>query len=508
MTSDNNNQTDQLNTKVEQAEQSVLGDNVNADKPSHSHPDAKIHAHRKQHRRQLRKLVGGGLAVAFIIFALFAGKYYMGETSEQPTTDPQLSEPILSDSEVAKFREDFKQALVQYELTLQSDVNEIMLSDFEPNRTSELALLKEQALTAFAQGAFLRAKQTLDQLSQKSKTLVRDWNAQIAQHVKNGQAAFNSDQIPQAQLNVNKALALSSTNIAALELQNRIYAHGEVSKLIDDLKIAVNENNWPKQVEVITDIIELDPERSELEKELESATSKYEHQQLAKYLEEADLALQNGELTKAAQLVSDAKNIKPNSKGAAALEARISAAKAQLGLTGLKTKINAAIQEDNWDEVNAMATSTLAKHPNDADIKKYQSQAQQVLSAKKSLTIFLERPDRLADDGVREAAAKMIQSSFKASLLSPSLQKQIEQVATSIDQYAKPVEITVNSDGNTYIVVLGVGHVGQHKEKVISLTPGDYVLQGKRDGYKNKRLEFTVRANTPLALTLICDERI
>jgi hypothetical protein len=130
------------------------------------------------------------------------------------------------------------------------------------------------------------------------------------------------------------------------------------------------------------------------------------------------------------------------------------------------------------------------------------------LSAKKSLASFIARPARLADNNIREAATKAIQNAFAPSLLSPSLQQQIGQVASAIDNYSGPVDITIRSDGKTYLTVLGVGHVGEHKEKVISLTPGNYILQAKREGYRNKRLEFVVEANTPLVLQLICDDKI
>jgi hypothetical protein len=92
--------------------------------------------------------------------------------------------------------------------------------------------------------------------------------------------------------------------------------------------------------------------------------------------------------------------------------------------------------------------------------------------------------------------------------MSPSLQSQIAQVAKSIDEYSEPVKVTVNSDGKTYVIVIGVGHVGQHKQKEIELMPGEYVLQGRREGYRNKRIPFTVKANTPIELSLICDEKI
>jgi hypothetical protein len=155
-----------------------------------------------------------------------------------------------------------------------------------------------------------------------------------------------------------------------------------------------------------------------------------------------------------------------------------------------------------------LSNSALENYSLDQELSNFQSQAQQVLSAKKSLASFIARPARLADNNIREAATKAIQNAFAPSLLSPSLQQQIGQVASAIDNYSGPVDITIRSDGKTYLTVLGVGHVGEHKEKVISLTPGNYILQAKREGYRNKRLEFVVEANTPLVLQLICDDKI
>jgi hypothetical protein len=445
-----------------------------------------------------------------VVVVIFIGKHLL--TKEGGVEDSSFvfkqDEVVLSDNELAALREQFKAALTQYEVNIQPSINEIMLSDFEPQRASELTLLKDQGVTAFAQGGFTQAKTLLTSLDEKSKQLIDEWKAQIVKHVENGQAYFDEDQIPQAQLSVNKALALSSTNMQALELQNRIDAHGEVSILMDDLNIAITENNWPKQVEVITGIIELDPERTELQDDLAKAKLSLQQQQLASYLQQADAALIAGQLSRAESFVNKAKTIKSNSKGAQALSARINQVRAQQGLAGTKASLKAAANIDDWEKVNSLSSSTLIRYPNDAEVKQFQTQSKQVLSAKQSLSIFAARPERLSDDNIRAAASNAIQGAFAASMASPSLQKQIEQVANAIDQYNNPVEVNVISDGKTYITVLGVGHVGEHKDKVISLTPGNYVLHGKREGFRNKRLEFIVKANTPISLTLICDERI
>ncbi|OFA32889.1 hypothetical protein BAE46_03860 [Glaciecola punicea] len=472
--------------------------------------DAQIQAHRKQHQQQKTKLFGGaGIVAAITLVSIVLYYVLSAEPAEKIDAEIIQAEVSMSQADMAALREAFKQALIQYELNVQPSINEIiMMTDFRANKVSELALIKDQALTAFAQGAFVQSTQIIEELAQKSTILINAWQAQIALHVSNGQQAFSNDEMAQAQLQVNKALALSPSNIKAMALENRIYAFGEASKLMQELKIAVSENNWPKQVAVITDIIEIDPLRGELAQTLANAQAQHDKQQLAKYLGQAAQALRANALNKAQQLVSQAQAIEPNSKGAQALSAQIYQARAQQSLTATKKSIKSAAQNDDWTQVSALVSSTLAKHPSDTDLQNYRSQAQQVLSAKQSLAPFFAAPKRLADDNIREAASSAVQTAFLASLLSPSLQQQIENVAKSIDEYNKPVEVRINSDGLTYITVVGVGHVGEHAQKIISLNPGKYVLQGQRQGYRNKRLEFTVDANTPISLTLICDERI
>jgi hypothetical protein len=274
------------------------------------------------------------------------------------------------------------------------------------------------------------------------------------------------------------------------------------------LEVAKIENNLPKQTGLLSDIIQLDPERDELNEDLANVKVSYNQQQLAELLESAESALKANQLSQAQKFVDAAKKIKPSSKGAQSLNTRIAQVRAQQSLSSIKVALEQAVKQDNWEEVLRLSNSALENYSLDQELSNFQSQAQQVLSAKKSLASFIARPARLADNNIREAATKAIQNAFAPSLLSPSLQQQIGQVASAIDNYSGPVDITIRSDGKTYLTVLGVGHVGEHKEKVISLTPGNYILQAKREGYRNKRLEFVVEANTPLVLQLICDDKI
>lgn len=485
-------------------EESKQGNNSSA-----NNADAQIQAHRQEHQKRLKKLFGGVGALLLIVLIMFAAYQFFTKTGS--TTLQDIDEPAtleLSSEQIELYRDEFKAMLTRYEIEVQPKIDKILLSDWETAKVNELSFLKEQALTAFARGAFLQAKQYFENLDINSNELISQWQLQTTQHIEKATLAFNNDQIPQAQLNLNKALALMPTNLQALSLQSRIDAYGEVAVLLNDLEVAKIENNLPKQIGLLSDIIELDPERGELNEDLANVTVSYNQQQLAEHLENAERALKAKRLSQAQKFVDAAKKIKPSSKGAQSLNTRIAQLRAQQGLSSIKVALEQAAKQDNWEEVFRLSNDALKNYPIDQELSNFQSQAQQVLSAKKSLASFIARPARLADNNIRDAATKAIQNAFSPSLLSPSLQQQIAQVANAIDNYSGPVDITISSDGKTYITVLGVGHVGEHEEKVISLTPGNYVLQAKREGYRNKRLEFVVEANTPIALTLICDEKI
>jgi len=83
-----------------------------------------------------------------------------------------------------------------------------------------------------------------------------------------------------------------------------------------------------------------------------------------------------------------------------------------------------------------------------------------------------------------------------------------QTLAGLIDNYAVQVEVTVVSDGKTDISVIGTGVVGKTEQKVITLSPGRYTFEGKREGYRSKRKEVVVNSNSPLQVYLVCDEKI
>jgi hypothetical protein len=78
-----------------------------------------------------------------------------------------------------------------------------------------------------------------------------------------------------------------------------------------------------------------------------------------------------------------------------------------------------------------------------------------------------------------------------------------------IDNINQPRSVTITSDNDTYIKVLGVGLVGEVKTKTIQLKPGTYRIEGSREGYRSTIQEIVVSpSDTNLSVHVVCTEKV
>lgn len=476
-------------------------------KPSNG-ADAQIQAHQQHHQQQIKKLLLLVLSV-IVVMSVASGIYWLMNTQSNTDDQRQVTKiATLTDEQQAQFREQFKQALTEFEIELQPKLDQIASANWQVSRLTELANLKQKVLSKFAQGEFVETKRFSESLLEQTRLLITQWQNQTQSHLDDARAVFAKKDIPQAQLNLNKALALMPEHLQALSLQQRIQAFTLIDTLQIDLQVAKVERNLPRQMEILREIVNLDPTLSHHVEDLTAVQSAYQQQQLTQALANAEQALNSDKLTKAQGYIEQAQRLSPNSKGAKAMANKIKQTKARQSLTSINQNLESLVQADGWQDVLQLSTQALSRYPNDNKLLDYKNRANKVLTAQQSLKLFITQPERLAEEKIREVAKKRIQLAVTTSLWSSNLQQQISQVAETIDQYSDPVAITVKSDGNTFLTVVGVGQVGEVVEKAIQLTPGKYVLQGRRLGYRNKRMEFVVAAQQTQTLILICDEII
>lgn len=122
---------------------------------------------------------------------------------------------------------------------------------------------------------------------------------------------------------------------------------------------------------------------------------------------------------------------------------------------------------------------------------------------------ILAKPERLADDGVHREARAVLAKARRQPPPAARLATRIDRLENMITLARTPVAVTIVSDSLTNVTLYRVGELGRFARHSLSLIPGSYVAVGKRDGFRDVRVEFKVSAAEPDAMiTVRCEQEL
>ncbi|MGR9089562.1 MAG: hypothetical protein ACU85U_03150 [Gammaproteobacteria bacterium] len=122
---------------------------------------------------------------------------------------------------------------------------------------------------------------------------------------------------------------------------------------------------------------------------------------------------------------------------------------------------------------------------------------------------ILAQPQRLADDGVHREAKAVLALARKQPGAGTRLTAQIARLDNTIALARTPVAITLVSDNLTDVTLYRVGPLGRFAERSLAIIPGRYVVVGKRDGFRDVRVEFNVSAaQADAMITVRCEQKL
>jgi len=126
-----------------------------------------------------------------------------------------------------------------------------------------------------------------------------------------------------------------------------------------------------------------------------------------------------------------------------------------------------------------------------------------------ALEDFLARPERLYAPQVQQTARATVAEAGRVPDKGPRLRGQIERLNALLAATDRPVQLVLESDNLTEIIVYRVGRLGTFERMELELKPGDYTVVGSRAGYRDVRREVKIRPGVPPGLVSIrCEEPI
>lgn len=178
-------------------------------------------------------------------------------------------------------------------------------------------------------------------------------------------------------------------------------------------------------------------------------------------------------------------------------------------IDSLLANANRKSQQEDWPAVekSLLEAKRLDNSISGIDSRIATARSRQALT--QQLAKYTSESHRLRSDAVHTEALAVIKKAKGIGSRGPKLTQQISTLEATILAARTPKTVTLTSDAATDITVYKVGKFGAFSTKDLSLLPGPYVVVGKRSGYRNVRLEFTVSAtNSNQAFDVRCVEQL
>ncbi len=201
--------------------------------------------------------------------------------------------------------------------------------------------------------------------------------------------------------------------------------------------------------------------------------------------------------------------LKPGSRDAADALAQVENRILADRIAGHLRAAATAERDERWAEAQQQYRQAAKLDPNLDGASAGASRAAARAKLDQQIQTILAQPQRLADDGVHREARAVLAKARQQPAPAARLGTQISQLESTITRARTPVAVTLVSDSLTNVTVYRVGELGRFDQRSLSLIPGTYVAVGKRDGFRDVRVEFNVSASQADAMiTVRCDQKL
>jgi tetratricopeptide (TPR) repeat protein len=161
--------------------------------------------------------------------------------------------------------------------------------------------------------------------------------------------------------------------------------------------------------------------------------------------------------------------------------------------------------EHQWVEAHDAYEQVLKLEKNHADATDGFIRTNTVIRALLSYKTYIEAARQLADRTEFQAAIRRFNDAMavKPSYLVPD--EATERLHAMLMQQNTPVEVTIKSDGKTWVSITNFRAPKQFETETFKILPGNYEVRGTRRGYKDVIMSLQVRGGSQLPIVnVVC----
>jgi serine/threonine protein kinase/tetratricopeptide (TPR) repeat protein len=363
--------------------------------------------------------------------------------------------------------------------------------------------------SAMVRGEYLQAVAAFQQADVQLQAVAAMMPKALADALAAGDRALAGGDAAAASTAYTLAARMEPDNERARLGLSRARVLPEVLDLMDRGRAAERSGNLSAAAAAYRRAAELAPRFSEARMAASRVAVTAEDQAFMAAMSSALLALDRADLGGAREALETARSLRPSSSEVIEAQRRIDAEERRLTLESLRAAAEAAEQREDWAEAVSLYERVLVMDENLAFARAGRQRAAGRVALAAAIDRHLANPGRLVDDDVLAEAGSLLDRAEATLPRGPILDDQIRRLGELVEIASTPVRVSLHSDNETEVVIYKVGRLGTFSRTSVDLRPGTYTVVGTRPGFRDVRVEVSVRPSGPNPPIVIrCEEEV
>lgn len=367
-----------------------------------------------------------------------------------------------------------------------------------------------QALRSLEAGEFVQSVEQFELAGAILGELEARSIQQVANLLEAAEAALEKYDLVPAREAFQAALEIDSANKAAKEGLAMVAALEGIADAVKAIRALENEGKFEEALAGLDRLAAEHPDNPFIENLRRSLEKRILARDFNKLIESSKVAEAAGDLSAAIADIEAALELKEDT----AQQERLAGLQKKYKAARLETLLAdgfQALKAGRYEAARNLYKEAVALDSDSKEARNGLEKASSLYLANIRYSQNVASAERYIEEGRYPLAAKLFNQAMtsRPAKLAPSQAKKEETIRKTLEAQSKEVPVTVESDGRTYVSIIGVLPPDRFKEKDLKLFPDVYKIRGTRKGHKEVEKEFKVDATKgSQTISVECTEKI
>ena len=448
------------------------------------------------------------LAVVFVLPRMVPTPDAPASSSPAPVAAAPPLESPWNEAQIAKQRLAAQEILAEL-LKRQSSLEQKQVTVWdEPGYQAAMALAAEGD-ELYRQREFAPAQDKYHATLVAFDTLLEKSAAVFDEAIDRGARALADEQAEPAITAYQLALDINNDSSDAQQGLRRAEVLDEVLSLLAEGTALERRQQLEEARERYQQAKALDGQSEKVTRALASNSAAITDRDFSKAMSLGYAALQQGAFDNATRSFRHAERLKPGSSLAKDALVQTDNQRSQTRINDFLAKGQAEEQQEAWQAASDWYQKALAIDDSVVTARIGQIRADARHKLDQQLTAAIAKPERLMNQAVYGRTRQLYRDAVAMTDGGPKHQRQVAALGQMLKDALLDVQVELQSDNLTQVTLYKVGKLGQFTTKQLALKPGRYTVVGTRDGYRDVRREFTVKARERApAIVIQCRDKV